>query len=80
MSQEPAAASFEEAVARLEEIVSAMETGGLTLDECLRQFQQAVALSRYCAGQLEHAEQQIRLLTAEGEQPADSLLTRDWSE
>lgn len=64
--------SFEEAVARLEQIVGAMETGNLPLDECLRQFEQAVTLSRYCAGKLDAAEKQISVLTADGTaQPID---------
>lgn len=67
MSEALAGMSFEDAVARLEEIVSAMEAGSLPLDECLSRFEQAVGLSRYCAAKLEAAEQQIRVLTAEGE-------------
>ncbi len=58
--------TFEDAVERLERIVSAMETGSLPLDECLRRFEEAVALSRHCAAQLEHAEQRIQVLTADG--------------
>jgi exodeoxyribonuclease VII small subunit len=67
MSEALAGLSFEDAVARLEEIVSAMEAGSLPLEECLNRFEQAVGLSRYCAAKLEAAEQQIRVLTAEGE-------------
>lgn len=58
--------TFEDAVTRLEQLVSAMESGSLPLDECLRQFEQAVSLSRYCAGKLDAAEKQISVLTAEG--------------
>lgn len=67
MSEALAGLSFEDAVGRLEEIVSAMETGSLPLEECLSRFEQAVGLSRYCAAKLEAAEQQIRVLTADGE-------------
>lgn len=67
MSEALASLSFEDAVARLEEIVGAMEAGSLPLDECLRRFEQAVGLSRFCAAKLEAAEQQIRVLTADGE-------------
>lgn len=58
--------SFEEAVGRLEQIVAALESGSLPLDECLRQFEHAVALSRHCSEQLDAAEKQIRVLTGEG--------------
>ncbi len=70
--------SFEEAVARLEEIVATLEAGNLPLDDCLRQFEQAVALSRHCAGQLEAAEAQIQVLTTEnGLQPPVDLSWAD---
>jgi exodeoxyribonuclease VII small subunit len=58
--------TFESAVEQLESIVTAMETGSLPLDECLRQFERAVSLSRQCAAQLEAAEKQIAVLTADG--------------
>jgi len=71
MSDSTEELKFEDAVERLEEIVAALETGSLPLDECLRRFEQAVSLSRLCAAQLETAEQQIRVLTADaGLQPA----------
>ncbi len=55
--------SFEDAVLRLEEIVAALEGGTLPLGESLRQFEEAISLSRYCAAQLEDAEAKIRALT-----------------
>ena len=57
--------SFEDAVERLEQIVTAMESGRLSLDECLVRFEQAVALSRFCSARLEAAEKQVSVLTAE---------------
>lgn len=57
--------SFEAAIGRLEEIVTGMESGALSLDECMRQFEQAVALSRHCAEKLDAAERQIAVLEAE---------------
>ena len=66
--------SFEEAVTRLEAIVTAMESGGLPLEDCLRRFEDAVALSRLCAARLDSAEKQIYLLTGEeGPAPATGL-------
>jgi exodeoxyribonuclease VII small subunit len=74
MSNTPNAASFEDAVSRLEEIVTALEAGNLPLDECLKRFETAVGLSRFCAATLESAEKQIRVLSADGvPQPADDL-------
>ena len=68
--------SFEEAVTRLETIVAAMESGGLPLEDCLRRFEDAVALSRLCASKLESAEKQIYLLTGDTPAPALEL---DWT-
>jgi exodeoxyribonuclease VII small subunit len=71
--------SFEEAVTRLEDIVTDLEAGSLPLDECLRRFEQAVCLSRHCAAQLQAAEQQMSVLIAEELQPVTDLarLTKD---
>lgn len=58
---------FEAAVERLERLVSAMENGGLTLDECLAHFEEAVALSRSCAARLDAAETRLKVLHPTGE-------------
>ena len=58
---------FEEALERLEEIVSRLEGGGLELEAALVAFEQGVALTRRCAGQLEDAERRIEQLVQEGE-------------
>lgn len=65
--------TFEEAVSRLEAIVTRMETGELTLDESLRCFREAVELSRYCAAKLDAAEKEIRVLTEAGGLQAERL-------
>lgn len=53
---------FEDAVAELEQIVAAMETGALSLEESLTRFQRGTELLRHCRGALESAEQRIRVL------------------
>ncbi len=74
MIDEPTDLSFEEAVSRLEAIVAAMEMGTLPLQDCLKQFEEAVSLSRKCAAKLEAADAAIRLLGADGmAQPAHDL-------
>lgn len=68
MSEERAPAqerelSFEEAFARLEQIVRQLEGGEVKLDESLRLFEEGVRLSRLCAAHLDAAEGKIvRLL------------------
>lgn len=62
---------FEEAVARLEAIVSTLEGRGdqASLDESLRLYEEGVALVRRCAGELDAAEQRVQILqrTEDGE-------------
>lgn len=74
MTSVPEELTFEQALGRLEQIVARMESGNLTLDECLAQFEQAVALSRHCAGKLDAAEKRISVLAADGSlRPASEI-------
>ena len=56
---------FEEALARLEGLVDRLEEGDLDLADALAHFEEGVALTRHCTGQLEAAERRIELLTRE---------------
>lgn len=53
---------FEDCLARLEQIVNALESGNLPLEESLRVFEEGVALSRRCARYLDEAERRIEIL------------------
>jgi exodeoxyribonuclease VII small subunit len=53
---------FEEAMARLEQIVRALEAGNLSLDESLRAFEEGSRLLRFCARRLEETERRIEIL------------------
>ena len=53
---------FEDAVAELEAIVAAMESGKLSLEDSLAHFQRGTLLMRHCRSTLESAEQRIRIL------------------
>ncbi len=59
----PLPASFEESLARLEQIVRALEDGNLGLAESLAQYEQGVKLLAQCYAFLEQAERKIELLT-----------------
>ncbi len=59
--------SFEEALARLEEIVRALDGGNAPLDMSLSLFEEGVRLVKLCTGKLDTAEQRVKLLTASGE-------------
>jgi exodeoxyribonuclease VII small subunit len=58
---------FEAALERLETIVDLLEQGDLELEQALATFEEGVALTRRCAGQLEDAERRIEVLVREGE-------------
>ncbi|MBM3791179.1 MAG: exodeoxyribonuclease VII small subunit [Acidobacteria bacterium] len=53
---------FESALKSLEDIVSQLEGGDLTLDRSLELFEEGVRLSRFCAAKLEEAERKVELL------------------
>ena len=54
---------FEDALARLEQIVDTLEAGNLPLEESLKAFEEGVVMARHCAKYLEDAEKRIELLT-----------------
>ena len=53
---------FEAAMTRLEEIVHALESGNLSLDDSLRVFEEGTGLLRLCTRRLEDAERRIEIL------------------
>jgi exodeoxyribonuclease VII small subunit len=56
---------FEEALKKLEAIVSQMEKADLSLDQALKQFEEGVGLARQCQQALTQAEQQVAVLIAD---------------
>jgi exodeoxyribonuclease VII small subunit len=57
-----AALKFEEAMARLETIVSELEKGDLPLDESLKIFEEGIKLSKTCLKMLDEAERKVEIL------------------
>lgn len=55
--------TFEESMARLEQIVRAMERGDVALEESLKLFQEGTELVRSCGKLLEQAQMQVKLIT-----------------
>ncbi|MBF0098398.1 MAG: exodeoxyribonuclease VII small subunit [Magnetococcales bacterium] len=55
--------SFEQALARLEEVAERLERGDLPLEEGLALFEEGIKLSRHCQERLEVAEKRISTLT-----------------
>ena len=58
----PPAADFEHALDELEQLVTRMEGGELSLDESLASFERGIGLFRHCQQSLEQAELRVRLL------------------
>ena len=66
---EPADPSFEEALAMLDEVVQALEAGGLPLAEATRLYEKGMRLARICSEMLAAAELKVtQIQTAYGEQ------------
>jgi exodeoxyribonuclease VII small subunit len=53
---------FEECLARLEQIVTALEAGNLALEESLKVFEEGIAMARHCQRYLENAQRRIDIL------------------
>ena len=63
--------NFEKALENLEEIVSSMENGELTLEDSLKAFENGIKLTRECQGALRDAEQKVRVLLNESGDTAE---------
>ncbi len=61
---------FSEALAELESIVGALESGELELEDSLARYERGVALLRACQARLAEAEQRVTTLMGELEEEA----------
>ena len=53
---------FEEALNKLEKIVSRLEKGDIPLEESLKLFEEGIRLSRFCNQRLDEAEKRVEIL------------------
>ena len=68
--------TFEASMARLEQIVRAMERGDVELEESLKLFQEGTELIRHCGKLLEDAELQVKkIMTAPDGSPVEEAFT-----
>ncbi|WP_346837492.1 exodeoxyribonuclease VII small subunit [Microbulbifer sp. SAOS-129_SWC] len=76
MAAKKQAATFEQALEELEQLVERLEAGELPLDEALADFERGVKLTRECQQKLATAEQKVKVLMEENgsvrELPFDS--------
>lgn len=64
-TKKPKAFDFEAALENLEELVTAMEEGELSLEESLQAFEKGIKLTRECQSALKTAEQKVQVLINE---------------
>jgi exodeoxyribonuclease VII small subunit len=62
-NQSDANLSFEDALARLEEIIGRIESGEVGLEKAIGEYERGVALIRRCKDILQKAEQRVDELT-----------------
>lgn len=63
---------FGEAIAELETIVGALESGQLDLEESLERYERGVALLKACRAKLADAQQKVTMLMGELEESSDT--------
>ncbi|MDP1929893.1 MAG: exodeoxyribonuclease VII small subunit [Gammaproteobacteria bacterium] len=69
--------NFEESLANLESLVSAMENGALSLEESLQAFEKGIRLTRECQAALQKAEQKVQILIDENGSPESANFGTD---
>lgn len=67
--------SFEQSLARLDEIVRLLESGTAPLEESMKLYEEGIALVRCCNGELDRTEAKIKLLRTDGGVRAESEVT-----
>ncbi len=53
---------FEDALKKLEKVVTKLEGGDIPLEESLKLFEEGIRLSRFCNQKLEEAERKVEIL------------------
>ena len=67
---------FEDCLARLEQIVTSLEAGTLSLEDSVKVYEEGVALARHCARYLDEADRRIEILAKD---EAGGLSTRPFA-
>lgn len=59
--------TFEQALARLEQIVRALEDGNAPLESLIGLFDEGTSLVKFCTAKLDAAEKKVKILSGSGE-------------
>jgi exodeoxyribonuclease VII small subunit len=62
MPKKKNATLFEDSLRELEQLVSQLEQGDISLEESLKSFERGVTLTRICQKALQEAEQKVQIL------------------
>jgi exodeoxyribonuclease VII small subunit len=62
MPKKKTTALFEDSLTELEQLVSQLEQGDISLEESLKSFERGVTLTRICQKALQEAEQKVQVL------------------
>ena len=67
--------TFEESMTELEDIVTKLEAGDITLDASLELFEKGIKLAKTCQKKLDDAEKKVKILTTyeDGEMVAEDF-------
>ncbi len=76
-AEAPLPASFEGAVAELESLVQAMESGSLALEQSLEAYRRGAQLAAHCRQLLADVQQQVKVLEADLLKPFDAAPETD---
>ncbi len=66
MSEVKTEISFEQALARLEQIVKSLEGGNVPLEDLIKLFDEGTSLVKLCTERLDKAEEKVKLLQMKG--------------
>jgi len=72
--------TFEQAVEQLEQIIDAIESGEVGLEQSLKQYEQGVKLLNHCRSILDRAEQKIEQLNVTDEASLEDAEQQDAEE
>ena len=70
-------ASFEQAMAELEQLVAQMEAGELPLEASVAAYKRGAELVKYCAVQLDKVDSQVKVLEGDMLKPLATDATED---
>ncbi len=60
--------NFEKSLERLENIVSEMESGSLSLEEMIKHFEEGQLLAKFCSQKLDEVQKKVEMLVKRGEE------------